>query len=43
MSRTITMIDWIIDKIGKISRNIFHWTWRVQTYRKYYKNRNKEK
>jgi len=42
MTVSITMIDWFIDKIGKISRNIFHWTWRVQTHRKYYKHRNKE-
>ena len=43
MTLSITMIDWFIDKIGKISRNIFHWTWRVQTHRKYYKNRKDEK
>jgi hypothetical protein len=43
MTLSITMIDWFIDKIGRISRNIFHWTWRVQIQRKYFKNKNKEK
>jgi hypothetical protein len=28
--RVITMIDWVVEKIGKIARAIFHWTWRVQ-------------
>ena len=40
---SITMTDWIIEKIGKISRDIFHWTWRIQTYRRYYKNRKNDK
>ena len=43
MTLSITMIDWFIDKIGKISRSIFHWTWRVQTHRKYYKNKKDDK
>ena len=25
------MIDWVLEKIEKIARSIFHWTWRVQT------------
>ena len=40
---SITMTDWIIEKIGKISRSIFHWTWRIQTHRRYYKNRKNDK
>jgi len=43
MTLSITMIDWFINNIGKISRSIFHWTWKVQTHRKYYKNKKDEK
>tara|TARA_Y100001973_G_scaffold73503_1_gene107289 strand:- start:1517 stop:1645 length:129 start_codon:yes stop_codon:yes gene_type:complete len=39
MTIEIFMIDWIINKIEKISRAIFHWTWRVQTRRKYFKKK----
>jgi len=37
------MIDWILYKIENISRAIFHWVWRVKTYRKYNKHKRKEK
>ena len=42
MTKEFTMIDWIIDKISRISRSIFHWTWRVQTHRRYYAHRKKK-
>ena len=32
---SITMFDWFIDIVSRISRSIFHWTWRVQTHRKF--------
>ena len=33
------MIDWVLKKLEKVSRAIFHWTWRVQVHRKYYKKK----
>jgi len=29
------MIDWFLEKVEKITRSIFHWTWRVKTQRKW--------
>ena len=29
------MIDWVLKIIEKITRAIFHWSWRVQTHRKW--------
>ena len=28
-----------VEKIGKVARSIFHWSWRVQTQRKYYRKK----
>ena len=39
---SITMIDWFVESIGKIARSIFHWSWRVQTHRRYYAKRKKK-
>ena len=39
---SITMIDWFLVFIEKVSRAIFHWSWRVQTHRKYYAKSKKK-
>ena len=39
---SITMYDWFLNLVEKISRSVFHWTWRVQTYRKYNAKKNKK-
>ena len=39
---SITMYDWFLNLIEKISRGIFHWTWRVQTKRRYKAKKNKK-
>ena len=39
---SITMIDWIIESIAKVTRSIFHWCWRVQTQRKHNAKKKKK-